>query len=132
MGRPRGRASPTKISRPESEVVWLSGVATRVERWWLVQWSVFRVIEGLKFSSFGSFVDELIARVEVTAAPSPDLVSILLDRPCRGLFQGVVSEIRMVAPLGVLVSRSLMSDVVCALEVALLGGASQAGGLSNV
>ncbi|KAG2249154.1 hypothetical protein Bca4012_087518 [Brassica carinata] len=91
-----------------------------------------RVIEGLKFSSFGSFVDELIARVEVTAAPSPDLVSILLDRPCRGLFQGVVSEIRMVAPLGVLVSRSLMSDVVCALEVALLGGASQAGGLSNV
>ncbi|CAG7871487.1 unnamed protein product [Brassica rapa] len=43
-----------------------------------------------------------MARVEVTAAPSPDPVSILLDRPCRGLFQGVVSGIRMVAPLGVL------------------------------
>ncbi|RID58976.1 hypothetical protein BRARA_F02231 [Brassica rapa] len=73
-----------------------------------------------------------MARVEVTAAPSPDPVSILLDRPCRGLFQGVVSGIRMVAPLGVLVSRSLLSNVVCAPEVALLGGASQAGGLSSV
>ncbi|WZY92802.1 LOW QUALITY PROTEIN: hypothetical protein YC2023_065131 [Brassica napus] len=117
-----------RFSWPESEVAWLSGVATRVKRWWLGRFLGF--IEGLKFSPFGSFVDELLARVEVTAAPSPDPVSILLDRPCRGLFQGVVSGIRMVAPLGVLVSRSLLSNVVCAPEVALLGGASQAGGLS--
>ncbi|KAL0702512.1 hypothetical protein Bca4012_058634 [Brassica carinata] len=53
-----------------------------------------------------------MARVEVTAAPSPDPMSILLDRPCRGLFQGVVSGFRTVAPLGVLVGRSLLSGIV--------------------